>query len=162
MTSYLICNDTCGIIRAACSERSRDYSPVVFSPVLELLPPMRTMRLTKWSSTGRLLPSITSLLSSWHLSNKISRYNVLRQGANNETLLVRTKWLCSWGGNIDRNSVGLLPVSPVCSEEVLTLKQMQSGGEIIGTVRLKESYNQPRQTIPACSSYTFKRPAYFC
>lgn len=53
-------------------------------------------------------------------------------------------------------------MSPVCSEEVLTLKQMQSGGEIIGTVRLEESCNQSRQTIPACSSYTFKKAVCLC
>lgn len=53
-------------------------------------------------------------------------------------------------------------MSPVCSEEVLTLKQMQSGGEIIGTVRLEESCNQSRQMIPACSSYTFKKPVCLC
>lgn len=149
------------IIRAACSEQGRDYNPVRLSPLLEWLPPMRTMRLNEWSSTGRLLPSITSMLSSWHLGNKISRYNVLSLGANNEALLVRTKWLCSWGGNVGRNAAALLPVLPVCSKEVLTWKKMQSGGEIIGTVRLKESCNQSRQTIPACSSYTFKKPACF-
>lgn len=82
---------------------------------------MRTMQLTKWmrnTSTGRLLPSITNMLSSWHLGNKISRYNVLRLSANNKALLVMTKCHCRlWGkGSIGSNFRGLLPMSPACSQ----------------------------------------------
>lgn len=110
------------IIRAPCSKQSCDYSPVMFSPLLELLRPMRKKQLTKWVTTGRLLPSITSMLSSWHLGNKISRYNVLRLGANNKVLLVMTKCFCSWEGNIGRDIGGLLPVSAVCGGEVLRNK----------------------------------------
>lgn len=37
-------------------------------------------------------------------------------------------------------------MSPVCSEEVVTLKQKQSGGEIISTVCPKESCNHDQQS----------------